>query len=101
MTNFKPGSCVVFNGSYNVRLTLETPTLASRWLLLPSGNLRHIAAQTTHNFRAENILLITSRTVFNNQYINIVGILLPRNKIISFYVLHESSIENIVTKITK
>lgn len=100
MTNFKPGSCVVFNGSYNVRLTLETPTLTDGGIR-SSGNLRHIAAQTTHTFKTENILLITSRTVFNNQYINIVGILLPRNKIISFYVLHESSIENIVTKITK
>ena len=86
MTSFKPGSCVVFNANYNVRL-IHTP-------------VRDLQ-QSTHTFKAENILLITSRTVFNNQYINIVGILLPRNKIISFYVLHESSIENIVTKITK
>lgn len=83
MTSFKPGSCVVFNGSYNVRLTLGNPL------------------SDTHNFRAENILLVTSRAVFNNQYINVVGILLPHNKIISFYVLHSSAIENIVTKITK
>lgn len=87
MTSFKPGSCVVFNGSYNVRLTLQSFVSYHK--------------DTTHIFKAENILLITSRTVFNNQYINIVGILLPHNKIISFYVLHESSIENIVTKITK
>jgi len=83
MTSFKPGSCVVFNASYNVRLTLGDPL------------------SDTHNFKADNILLITSRTMFNNQYVNIVGVLLPHNKIISFYVLHESAIENIVTKITK
>ena len=86
MTSFKPGSCVIFNGSYNVRLTFES-------LVDPYLN--------THNFRAENILLITSRTVFNKQYINITGVLLPHNKLISFYVLHDSAIENIVTKINK
>ena len=87
MTSFKPGSCVVFNASYNVRLTLQS--------------FVHHHKDTTHNFKAENILLVTSRTMFNNQYVNIVGVLLPHNKIISFYVLHSSAIENIVTKITK